>query len=123
MRYAKGRTGTARVAAFVAALALVLQSALAFAAPPVQRDMFGNLICADGSTGQSPRDGGHDGGHMPDCCLGSCGGTLQTVADLPASAQWQPVVATAATAAFPAPKTIPLHHRRTPANPRAPPAA
>ncbi|MEW9804818.1 DUF2946 family protein [Mesorhizobium marinum] len=123
MRQSTFKAGTARIAAFVAVLALVLQSAAAFAAPPVQRDIFGNIICVDGSTGQSPRGGGHGGGHMPDCCLLSCGGLFQPVADLPAAPVWPAVETAAAAITVPTPKTITVLPTRSPANPRAPPAA
>lgn len=111
-----------RIEAFVAALALVLQSALAFAAPPVQRDIFGNVICANGSGGQAPAGKDHGGGHMPDCCMLSCGSAFQA-ADLPAAAEWPAVVLADEIAGYPSPKIIPAHDRRTPANPRAPPVA
>jgi hypothetical protein len=123
MRMAEGRIGIARVAAFVAALVLVLQSALAVAAPPVQRDIFGNVICAEGSTGHSPSGQGHDGGHMPDCCMLSCSIAFQSPADLPAEAEWPAVVLVDEPASYPTPALVSPQERRTPANPRAPPAA
>jgi hypothetical protein len=117
----EGRNGIARLAAFVATLVLVLQSALAVAAAPVQRDIFGNIICAEGSTGHSPSGSSHDGGHMPDCCMLSCGAAFQAAAGLPASIEWRmplPVAETAPDQVAVAPL---LQSRRTPANPRAPP--
>lgn len=119
----QGRIGIARLAAFVAALVLVLQSALAVSAAPAPRDIFGNVICAEGSTGGSPSGQGHDGGHMPDCCMLSCGGAFQAAADVPADIEWQVVALAAQAVSYPPPRLVSPHDRRTPANPRAPPAA
>ena len=123
MRMAEGRIGIARLAAFVAALVLVLQSAFAIAAAPVQRDIFGNVICTEGSGGQMPSGGGHDGGHMPDCCMLSCSAAFQAVADLPAAGGWPTVVFVEKAIIYPPPIAASPHDRRTPANPRAPPSA
>ena len=123
MKQGLDRLGTTRLAAFVAALVLVLQSALAVAAQPVQRDIFGNVICAEGSTGHSPSGQGHDGGHVPDCCTLSCGAAFQGAAGLPGAVDWQPVVLAAEAVACTPPRHVARHDRRTPANPRAPPAA
>lgn len=112
-----------RLAAFVAALVLFLQSALAVTAQPVQRDIFGNVICAEGSTGRSPSGQGHDGGHMPDCCMLSCGSAFQTAADVPAAIEWQAVLLAAEAVIYLPPGLVSPRDRRTPANPRAPPAA
>jgi hypothetical protein len=112
-----------RLAALVAALVLVLQSALAVAAQPVERDIFGNVICAEGSTGSSPSGQGHGGGHMPDCCMLSCGVAFQGAADLPATIEWQAAPLAAEAVFYPPPRLLSPHDRRTPANPRAPPAA
>ena len=112
-----------RLAAFAAALVLVLQSAFAVAAPPVQRDIFGNVICAEGSTGHSPSGQGHDGGHMPDCCMLACGSVFQSAADVPAAIEWPAAVLVGEAVSYPLPRLISPHDRRTPANPRAPPAA
>lgn len=122
MRQKKSRIGMSRLAAVVAALVLVLQSALAIAAQPVQRDIFGNVICVEGSTGYGPSGQGHDGGHMPDCCMLSCGVALQGAADMPAAAEWQAAVIVAEIPAYPSPRLVSPRDRRTPANPRAPPA-
>lgn len=123
MSKARGSTGITRVAALVAALMLVLQSALAVAAPPVQRDIFGNIICVDGSTGQSPASDDHGGGHMPDCCLLACGAPAHAAPALPAALSALAVARPQAPANPPA-TTVPSRPgRRTPANPRAPPAA
>ena len=108
MRQKKGSIGIA----FFAALVLVLQSAFAVAAAPVQRDIFGNVICTEGGGGQMPARGGHDGGHLPDCCMLS-----------PASTEWPAVVRVGETISYPSPRIVFSHDRRTPANPRAPPAA
>jgi hypothetical protein len=123
MRHGIGRIGITRAAAFVVALVLVLQSALAVAAQPVQRDIFGNVICAEGSTGHSPSGGSHDGGHMPDCCMLACGGVVQAAADLPASIEWPVPAAMAEAVSHPFPGVASPHDQRTPANPRAPPVA
>ncbi len=58
MRQGIGRIGIA----LLAALVLVLQSAFAVAATPVQRDIFGNVICTEGGGVKMPAGGGHDGG-------------------------------------------------------------
>lgn len=118
MRQTKGSIGIALVAAFV----LALQSALAVAAAPVQRDIFGNPICADGSGGQSP-GGGHDGEHLPDCCLLLCASASPTAADAPAPMVWPPIVRADRTIAPATSQVAARQNRRTPANPRAPPAA
>lgn len=124
MRLTAGKAATTRIATFVAALVLVLQSALAFAAPPVQRDIFGNLICADGSGGQMPD--GREGGakHLTDCCLLSCSAAFQASAGLPPETLW-PASRHEVAVALPLPTAavLALHDRRTPANPRAPPVA
>ena len=114
----------ARLAAFVTALVLALQSAFAVAAAPVQRDIFGNVICTGGDGGQMPVRGGHDSGDMPDCCVLSCAAAFQTAADLPASTEWPAVVRIGETVGYHlSPRIVSAHDRRTPANPRAPPAA
>jgi hypothetical protein len=117
MRQTRGSIGIA----LLAALVLALQSALAVAAAPVQRDIFGNAICADGSGGQMP--GGHEEGHLPDCCVLSCGSAFQTAADIPASNDWPGPTLVGKTIVPVEPLAISSRERRTPANPRAPPAA
>lgn len=117
-----GRIGVARAVAFVAALVLVLQSALAVAAPPVQRDIFGNVICAEGG-GFRMSGQGHDGGHMANCWMLSCGAAFQTAADLPAAAESPAVALVGEAVGSPAPRLASSRDRRSPANPRAPPAA
>ena len=102
---------------------LVLQSALASATPPVQRDIFGNVICVEGSTGQSPARGGHDGGHVPDCCMLACAAAIQAAADLPAAIAWPAPKMAGEAASYPRLDAPTTQDRRTPANPRAPPAA
>lgn len=113
------RIGTLRFATFVAALAFVLQSALAFAAPPIQRDIFGNVICADGS-GQMPA-GGQGNGHMPDCCLLACSMASQVSAGLPDAPLLPGPEAAAESIVYSTYTLVDPHARRTPANPRAPP--
>lgn len=122
MRISSGRSGIARIATFVAALVLVLQSALAFAAPPIQRDIFGNVICTPGST-EMPGGGGDRAGHMPDCCLLLCGAAFQTFGDLPPDAHWPAIAHDSAAIHFPVAAVLTPHDRRTPANSRAPPPA
>jgi len=117
MRQRRGRIGT-RLAAFAAALVLVLQSALAVAAPPVQRDIFGNVICADGGGGPMPS--GDDAAHLPDCCILSCS-VLHIDLGQPRSAEVPVMPASEqGRSGFPAPAATP-HQRRSPINPRAPP--
>ena len=123
MRQGRDRNGIARLATFVAALVFALQSAFAVAATPVQRDIFGNVICTEGGGGQMPAGGGHDGGHMPDCCMLSCSAAFQAVADLPASIAWPAIVFVEKAITYPPPIAASPHDRRTPANPRAPPSA
>jgi hypothetical protein len=107
----------------VAAFVLALQSAFAVAATPVQRDIFGNVICTDGSGAQMPAGEGHDRGHMPDCCMLSCSAAFQTTADLAVLVEWPTVVLVEEAISCPPPIAASPHDRRTPANPRAPPAA
>ena len=123
MRQGKDRIGIARLAAFVAALVFALQSAFAVAAAPVQRDIFGNVICTEGGGGQMPSGGGHDGGHLPDCCMLSCSAAFQTAADLPAAVEWPTIVFVGKAIEYPTSIAASPHDRRTPANPRAPPSA
>jgi hypothetical protein len=123
MRQDIGRIGIVRLAAFAAAFVFVLQSAIAVAATPVQRDIFGNVICTEGGGVQMPTGGGHDGGHMPDCCMLAYGGVFQTAADLPASIEWPAPAAMAEAVSYPFRGVASPHDRRTPANPRAPPVA
>ena len=123
MRQGKDRIGIARLAAFVAALVFALQSAFAVAAAPVQRDIFGNVICTEGGGGQMPAGGGHDGGHLPDCCMLSCSAAFQTASDLPAAVEWPTIVFVGKAIEYPTSIAASPHDRRTPANPRAPPSA
>ena len=123
MKQGRGKNGIARLAALVAALALILQSALAVAAAPVQRDIFGNVICTEGGGGQMPAGDGHDGGHLPDCCMLSCSAAFQTAADLPAAVEWPTIVFVGKAIEYPTSIAASPHDRRTPANPRAPPSA
>ncbi|MBX3580463.1 MAG: hypothetical protein KF810_01010 [Rhizobiaceae bacterium] len=113
------RIGIFRLATFLAALVLVLQSTLVMAAPPVERDIFGNVICAQGSaqmpSGQSK--------HEQDCCLLSCSMSPSVAAGPPAAIFIAAFEALPQPLVFPPQKTLARHHRRTPANPRAPPLA
>ena len=119
MQQGIGRIGIA----LLSALVFVLQSAFAVAATPVQRDIFGNVICAEGSTGHSPSGGSHDGGHMPDCCMLSCSAAFPAAANVPAAIEWPATVLVDAAVSYPTLQLTFPHDRRTPANPRAPPAA
>lgn len=123
MRHGVAKFGTARIATFVAALALLFQAALAVAAPPVQRDMFGNVICADGSGGQKPGDPGQHRTHLSDCCMLSCGSAFEASADLPPSTEWQPRLLAGEAVANPPATILVRRQQRSPANPRAPPNA
>lgn len=123
MRHGAATFGTARIAAVLAALVLLLQAALAAAAPPVQRDLFGNVICADGSGGQKPGDPGQHRAHLPECCTLSCGSAFQVSADLPPSFEWQPRLLVGKAVADTPAWVVSRHEQRSPANPRAPPAA
>jgi hypothetical protein len=116
-RQEKGSIGIA----LFAALVLALQSAFAVAAPPVQRDIFGNVICTEGSGGQMPAGGGHDGGHKPDCRMLACSGAFQAAADLSVLVEWPATTLASETVNYLSPRIASPHDRRTPANPRAPP--
>lgn len=112
-------------AAFVAALLLLLQSSLgafAFGAPS-QLDAFGNVICTHEGAVKLPGGDPHQQ-HMPACC--SLGCSMVFSAHLPppqvdaiASARIFETVAFA----LPAFRHQDFARDRSPANPRAPPAA
>lgn len=111
-------------AAFVAALMLLLQSALgAFAfGEPSQLDAFGNVICTrEGAV--TPPGGDPHQQHLPACCSAGC--SMVSPAHLPPP----DTGALARTLAFEAIAFAPPSFRhldfardRSPANPRAPPA-
>ena len=67
--------------------------------------------------------GDHDGEHLPDCCLLLCASASPTVADAPAPMVWPPIVRADKTIAPATSQVAARQNRRTPANPRAPPAA
>ncbi len=107
--------------ALAAALILLLQSGFGSFAAPVQRDIFGNVICSD----NNPAPGhGHDGGHIPNCCVAGCGACVYGAAGL-ATAVWvlAPPKDHVALASYRAPRRLVLAQPRSPANPRAPPEA
>jgi hypothetical protein len=110
--------------ALAAALALFIQSLLgsyALTVGPVQFDIFGNAICADG--GAKSSQGHHpDGGHLPDCCILGCG-AAQLLANTPDDAgNLFPPREFAAIAIRPLPATPALDYpKQQPGNPRAPP--
>lgn len=112
-------------AAFIAALVLLLQSALgafAFGAPS-QLDAFGNVICTHEGAVKLPGDDPHQG-HMPTCC--SLGCSMASPAHLPPpDAGAVAVTGIVETVAFQAPAFLHLDFARdrSPANPRAPPLA
>ncbi|MDG4888816.1 DUF2946 family protein [Mesorhizobium sp. WSM4887] len=112
-------------AAFVAALLLLLQSALgafAFGAPS-QLDAFGNVICTHDGAVKLPGGDPHRQ-HMPACCLAGC--SLVSPAHLPQPDTRAPVrVLVFDAVAFPpfAFRHLDFARDRSPANPRAPPAA
>lgn len=116
-----GMSGLTRIAAFVATMVLVLQSALAVAAPPVQRDIFGNVICADGS-GYFMPSGDSGARHLPDSCMLSCNMALQVMAGPPPATPVPAIAQIGEAMAFPSPAPVYPRERRTPANPRAPPS-
>ncbi len=120
----RGRTGHG-IATLVAALLLVLQSALgsvAMAAEPVQRDIFGNVICTDGRAGQDPAHDG--GGHVPNCCLLGCAACVQGAADVPSvAAEIDAPLAHDAAGFSKTHDTFVFATQRRQGNPRAPPAS
>ena len=111
-------------AAFVAALLLLLQSSLgAFAfGVPSQLDAFGNVICTHEGAVILPGGDPHQQ-HMPACC--SLGCSMIFSAQLPPQAGAIASARIFETVAFP---ILAFRHQdfgraRSPANPRAPPAA
>ncbi|WFP78132.1 DUF2946 family protein [Mesorhizobium sp. WSM4906] len=111
-------------AALVAALLLLLQSALgafAFGAPS-QLDTFGNVICTHDGAVKLPGDDPHQQ-HMPACCLLGC--SMVSPAHLPPPDSGALARTSAFEAvAFPPPafRHLDFARDRSPANPRAPPA-
>jgi hypothetical protein len=112
-------------AAFVAALLLLLQSALgafAFGAPS-QLDAFGNVICTHEGAAKLPGGDPHQQ-HMPACCSAGCSMVSPAhppppgAGALARASAFEPV-------AFPAPafRHVDFARDRSPANPRAPPTA
>ncbi|UCI10122.1 hypothetical protein [Mesorhizobium sp. B1-1-8] len=111
-------------AAIVAALMLLLQSALgAFAfGAPAQLDAFGNVICTHEGAANLPGGDPYQQ-HMPDCC--SLGCSMVSPAHLPppdagalaGTRVFEPVAFLA-----PAFRHLDFARDRSPANPRAPPA-
>jgi hypothetical protein len=117
------RTSMAVVLAALCALVVTsISSASAMAAGPVLLDIFGNPICADGSlnTGSPHR---HGDGHVTDCCVLACAG-MKVLADLPPEPQalTAPSFESVVAAISPSAPSV-ARQERTPANPRAPPAA
>ncbi|RUU12917.1 hypothetical protein EOD23_06050 [Mesorhizobium sp. USDA-HM6] len=112
-------------AAFVAALLLLLQSTLgafAFGAPS-QLDAFGNVICTHEGAVKLPGDDPHQQ-HMPACC--SLGCSTVSPAHMPpqdAGALARTLVFEAVAFQLPAFRHLDFARDRSPANPRAPPAA
>ncbi|RRH93880.1 hypothetical protein EH240_28445 [Mesorhizobium tamadayense] len=110
-------------AAFVAALLLLLQSALgAFAfGEPSQLDAFGNVICTHDGATKVPGGDPHQR-HMPACC--SLGCSMVSPAHMPPDTGALARVSVFEAAAFPPPafRHLDFARDRSPANPRAPPA-
>ncbi|MBW8909885.1 MAG: hypothetical protein JF620_12855 [Mesorhizobium sp.] len=112
-------------AALVAALLLLLQSSLgafAFGAPS-QLDAFGNVICTHDGAVKLPGGDPYQQ-HMPACC--SLGCSMVFSAHLPPSqAAALASIRIVETVAFPLPafRHLDFARDRSPANPRAPPAA
>ncbi|MDX8539575.1 hypothetical protein RFM23_18305 [Mesorhizobium abyssinicae] len=111
--------------AFVAALMLLLQSALgAFAAGPAnaQLDAFGNVICTHEGAAQLPGSDPHQR-HMPACCVLGCSMVSAAHAPPPdAGVLARSLVLEAVVFAPPAFTHVDFVRDRSPSNPRAPPA-
>jgi len=111
-------------AAFIAALALLLQAALgAFAfGAPLQLDAFGNVICTHNGAVKLPVDEPHDQ-HMPACCSLGCS-TVSPIHLPPPEAVAPAGTRVMETVAFQVPAFLHVDFARdrSPANPRAPPA-
>ncbi|TKB15580.1 MAG: hypothetical protein E5V75_16500 [Mesorhizobium sp.] len=111
-------------AAFVAALLLLLQSALgAFAVGgPSQIDAFGNVICTHEGAAKLPGGDPHQQ-HMPACCLLGCNMVSPAHLLPPETGALARALAFEAVA-FPPPsfRHLDFARDRSPANPRAPPA-
>src|SRR5690606_25306243 len=97
-------------------------SAAAMAAGPALLDIFGNPICADGSLdgGSSP---GHGKEQMPGCCILACSGQHVQAGLAPQSPELPAPSIHALGEIIAAGYASPARSDRTPANPRAPPAA
>ncbi|MET3595505.1 MULTISPECIES: hypothetical protein [Mesorhizobium] len=111
-------------AAFVAALLLLVQSALgAFAfGGPSQLDAFGNIICTHEGAVKFPGGDPHQQ-NLPACCSSGC--PMVSPAHFPPPDSSPLVRAELLEAvAFPAPafRHLDFARTRSPANPRAPPA-
>lgn len=116
------------MAAFAAAYLLVLQSVLgAFAfgasANPAPLDAFGNVICTHDGAADLP-GGGPPQKHVPNCCLFGCGTISQALAGPPDASAVPGAIAFETIAFITAPSEhLAFRRDRSPANPRAPPAA
>jgi hypothetical protein len=114
--------------ALVAACLLLLQTTLgafAFGTAPdaSQLDAFGNVICTHEGAVQLPGGDQHQQ-HMPACCMLGCGKVSAAFAP-PAHGGVAPASLSFETVAFglPAVRHPDVTRERSPANPRAPPAA
>lgn len=112
--------------AFAAAWFLALQSllgafALAAGPQPLQLDAFGNVICTHEGIGELPD--GSQPAHLPDCCVLGCNLAAPLLADPPAPVALESKFSFEALD-FRASATdhLSFARRRSPANPRAPPA-
>ncbi|HEY4192947.1 MAG TPA: hypothetical protein VGM46_09910 [Mesorhizobium sp.] len=116
-------------AAFAAAYLLVLQSvvgafALGVGPSPAQLDAFGNIICTHDGTGKLP-DGGPQQRHMPNCCVLGCALASSALCTPPAEACRIELRSSFHAIDYlpAAPAHLAFERDRSPANPRAPPAA
>jgi hypothetical protein len=114
--------------AFAAAYLLVLQSVFgAFAAGmepnAAQLDAFGNIICTHEGTAERPGDDKHQK-HMPACCVLGCAMASSALGTPPDTDEFQTKLSFQAIVfQFWKPERLALERDRSPANPRAPPAA
>lgn len=114
--------------AFVAAYLLVLQSAVgAFALglgpSPAQLDSFGNIICTHAGAAKLPA-GDTQPKHLPNCCVVGCTMASPVLGAAPAAGRLQARRSFQAVVyQFPRLGHLAFERDRSPANPRAPPAA
>jgi hypothetical protein len=114
--------------AFVAAYLLVLQSvvgafALGLGPSPAQLDSFGNVICTHAGAAELPA-GDTQPKHLPNCCVVGCTMASPALGVAPGANELQAKLSFR-TIVYQFPKLghLAFARDRTPANPRAPPAA